>query len=86
MESLWEFLNSISLTRQNKLWLAEHLVEDVADDTEVAGDEAGIPMPSTRGQAMRLVQDIEAENEMLGELSFDELMKETKANIEEYGH
>ncbi len=86
MESLWEFLNSISLTRQNKLWLAEHLVEDVADDTEVAGDEAGMPMPSTRGQAMRLVQDIEAENEMLGELSFDELMKETKAKIEEYGH
>ena len=50
MESLWQYIQSLSLSDRNKKWLAEKLVEDIkADDTEyiskeeiLAGIDAGL--------------------------------------------
>ena len=50
MESLWQYIQSLSLSDRNKKWLAEKLVEDTnADDTEyiskeeiLAGIDAGL--------------------------------------------
>ena len=40
MESLWQYIQSLSLSDRNKKWLAEKLVEDTkADDTEYISKE-----------------------------------------------
>ncbi|WP_025892086.1 hypothetical protein [Phocaeicola barnesiae] len=59
MESLWQYIQSLSLSDRNKKWLAEKLVEDTkADDTEyiskeeiLAGIDAGLKdMKAGRGK------------------------------------
>lgn len=86
MESLWNFLNSISLSRQNKLWLAKHLMDDTEGATKVGYDELGIPSPVTSQEALKLINEIEEENGMLGEISAEDGMKDTRDLIDSYGH
>ncbi|MCD7815425.1 MAG: surface protein [Bacteroides sp.] len=59
MESLWQYIQSLSLSDRNKKWLAEKLVEDTkADDTGyiskeeiLAGIDAGLKdMKAGRGK------------------------------------
>lgn len=89
MENLWNFLHSISLTDQNKLWLAEHLYEDVKEGEKkkkasIMDDEWGIPCPSNEEEAKQLIEEADKEDEMVGEVPIEDLLEETEKFIKEH--
>ena len=65
LNSLWSYLQSLSLTTSNKKWLADHLYEEVRSEQEAAAKSAN-GWPKIRREdmhispeVMKLVEDIE---------------------------
>lgn len=82
MESLWNFLNSISLSRQNKLWLAKHLMDDTkVNKDEVTDDKYTIWGPADEEEAVDAVMAAEKEIESGDVEPIEELLKETYKKI-----
>lgn len=85
-ESLWNQIRSIPLSWEDRLWLADHLIEYSEDDTEPLYDNIGTPPPATREEAIQLMEEIDREDAILGEISAEDAMKETLQLIKNYGH
>lgn len=86
MESLLNFIHSFSLSRQNKIWLADHLYEEAKGEAKEKRYDSIDWGPANEEEALDAIDRVEEEIQAGDVVSHDEAMAEARKIIEKYGH
>lgn len=79
MNNLWAYIQGLSLSKRNRMWLAERLIEPTADDPKTARQKAYVKETLTRAlkearAAQRGEIKLQTEEEFLEELRQEGLL------------
>lgn len=72
MNNLWAYIKGLSLTKSNRKWLADRLINPTADDPKTARQKAYVKETLTR--ALREVEEAKREGRKLK--TMDEFLEE----------
>lgn len=84
LNSLWSYLQSLSLTASNKIWLAEHLKEAAREETKQISGEFSLAQLDTLEKARALTEeqaDVMEQQEFLSPEDLKLLLYRTVDNV-----